>query len=218
MNVLPVGRTAERTLARAVLNAPVFDAKALLAEYTGEGIQGARAGLTDALTSLKAVEPQLDGQLSHAVLTGLRLIGAKVRPDFSKAQADAWLNAVLTGLSDLPAKCLNTAILDAVHVPFQFPNEVEAKVRDLAQLEKQRIELAVRRLDAMQAEILRQRDCSKRITDGRTEPLTDAEVHRLQRSHTGKDVVRMGLALGYIRAEQLLPPDELTDTPKEDGL
>lgn len=216
MTNLPVGATPDRALAKHVLGTPVFDVNDALSQFGGEQLQSTRMALFERLTPLKQVEPKLDGSLAGQVRDYLKVIGGKVRPEFSTDQCMVWLNAVLMALSDLPAFCLRAAALDAIHVPFTFPNEVEAKVRQLAEAERERYQRAMRRIDAMQREIQRAATMDTLQIEADPAPLSDDEIHKLQRSgEMGKSLLRVGLAKGFILPEQLLPPDDPT-LPQEE--
>lgn len=62
----------------------------------------------------------------------LRKLAAKIAPSMSVEQADAWCEAVVEALSDLPAMVALTAAKRAIHVPMTFLNEVEGIVRGIA--------------------------------------------------------------------------------------
>lgn len=209
-----VGLKAERALARYCMTEPEWDSNAAIAQHGGERIGAVHQRLHESLVSLKLLEPTLDGEKSKEVRDSLKVLGAKVRPDMSSEQTTAWLNSVLIALSDMPARALQSAALDVIHVPFQYLNEVEAKMRDFAGREVTKIRIGIRRLEMMQETLIRQRSGEKRITDERSEPLSDAEVHNLQRSRLGRDLIRLGIAAGFIKPEQLKPAEEVM---KEDG-
>jgi hypothetical protein len=208
MNDLVAGGSGpSRELAKYALNEPQWESAQAIAKFGGEQLQATRAALNDQLVPLAKAEPGLNGPEAESIRKHLRLIGCKVRPDFSADQAEAWLGSVLVALSNLPTKCLFRASYDALHIPFQFPNEAEAKIRELAEAERERQQRAIRRLDAMQRELQGMR--SPALPNGTREPLSTAEVHELQRSPMGKELVRLGLAMGEIQPEQLLTPDQL---------
>ena len=207
MNVPAVGATPSRELAAHVLYGFPFAADDALAKFDSRDIQPTRQLVCERLVPLKHLEPKLDGTNAKVVRDGLRACGVKVRPDFSESQAAPWLNATLRALSDLPVGCLKVAVIDAIHTPFAFPNEVEAKVRELAEKERKHHQQALYRLDAMQAQLHRAANPQPQLVDDTPRPITDSEVHEWQRKGL-TSVIRLGLANGHIKPHQLLPPDD----------
>lgn len=62
----------------------------------------------------------------------LRRLAAKIAPGMAPAQGDEWRSAMAEALSDLPAMVALTACKRAMHRPFQFLNQVEQAVREIA--------------------------------------------------------------------------------------
>lgn len=206
MTNLPAGASPSRELAKALMHASPgqFEADRALSQFGAQRIAETEASLKSALVPLRHHEPKLDGSESKRLVNHLRVIGMKVRPEMSEAQAGDWCRALLTAFSDLPSNVAAKAAADAIHTPFRFPNEVEARIRELADERLERIRLALRRLEAMQAIVTRATNNQPRLAPPPDVPLTDAEVHAMQRGPLGGVLIRMGLAAGHIRQDQLL--------------
>jgi hypothetical protein len=205
----PVAGAPDRALATYALTQPEWDTDTALAQHGGVNLQATREALNAQLAPLKTTEPKLDGEDSNAIRTYLRAIGVKIRPDFSPDQVTAWLDAMVLTFSNLPARCTIRALLDAVHMTFKFPSDAEEKIRALAEANAAKQRLAIHRLDLMQAELHRRRNPQPAISDDTGRPISDEEVHRWQRNGMST-LIRLGLASGNIRPEQLLPPDDPT--------
>jgi hypothetical protein len=168
---------------------------------------------------LNAAEPTLNGSLTAKVKAHLHTIGAAVRPDFTSDQATAWVDALTIKLSDLPASVATKATGRALHIAFEFPSEVEAKVRELATEHLERLARAaadLERIERMIAEASNPHRLPPRppIPEGE-KVVPDELVHKLQRGNPdspndglGQMVVRLGLTLGHITPDQLLKEDE----------
>lgn len=210
MNGLAVG-ASDRELAKHLLETPQgrWHIDDTIKRYGGASVQATREALANTLLPLAKQEPKLDGSETRMIVDRLKLIGAKMRPDWSEDVAKVWIMALIAALSDLPAHILLRTSQDAVHIPFRYPTDVEAKLREIGseKLEAQR--RAIRRLDAMQEELIRART-QVQIEDEQQrhrEPISDEEVHKLQEGPIGRELVRMGLAAGYIKPEQLKQPE-----------
>jgi hypothetical protein len=218
VNALAAGGS-NRELAKHLLDVPqgTWRIADTLKQFGGQDVQATREALANALVPLATQEPKLDGPETRLIVDRLKMIGAKMRPDWPADIARTWCMALLAALSDLPSHILTKAAQEALHVPFKFPTDVEEKVREIgnAKLEAQR--RAIRRLDAMQAELIRART-QLQIEDKdrrHVEPITTTEVHALARSPVGKELIRMGLAAGFITSDQLPNPED-PDTLKEE--
>ncbi len=203
---------ADRSLARDALSQLEWDSVQRAKDHKSATLRDTRTELERGLaTPLKQFEPKLDGMLSAKVKGPLSTIGSKIRPDLSAPQATAWIDAMVIALSDLPPNVAAKAAERALHVAFQFPSEVEGKLREFANEHLQRIENAIARLKASEAASWRSLHPQPLIADrfAKSEPMTDDEVHELQRGGPiSKQLLRMGLKAGYIDNEQLLPLDE----------
>jgi hypothetical protein len=215
-----VGRQpeADRELARALLTATgdALDYAYLARQHDSGTVHATKSELERSRTPLAQMEPKLDGSLSRTLRDCLCTIGAKIRPDLSADQANQWVGALLVALSDLPHHVAAKAAQRALHVPFQFPSEVEAKVRDLAQEHLDRIEAAIRRCDAVTAAIHEALHPKHKALPEPPPPpgertISDELVHSLQSHAMGREVVRMGLAKGYVLPEQLTHTNDMED-------
>lgn len=106
-------------------------------------------------SSLRTEEPRLDGPLSKQVESNLRPLGAKISAGISDAAARDWRNAMLLALSDLPGRVAAYATGKAIHRPFNFLNEVETAVREIAAESLERQRTAAWRLKLWREEIAR---------------------------------------------------------------
>jgi hypothetical protein len=172
---------------------------------------------------LSQMEPKLDGSLTAIVKSHLSTIGCAVRPDFTPQQATDWINALTIKLADLPPSVAAKATGRALHIPFQFPSDVEAKVRELADEHMDRLATAIARLKAVEKAITdainpdRPKQIESPVKPGE-KVLSDREVHELQRGgDMTKMVLRLGMTLGYITPDQLLPLNG-GDTQKEEPI
>lgn len=208
MNDLPDGTSNARQLARLALSSVEFNPAKQCQSYDEETVTTARDQLAQSMKPLKQVEPKFDGTESERIIDSLRMLGMKVRPEMSSDQARSWCLALIAALSDLPSDLVRKAAAQAIHVVFAFPNEVEAKVREIAEgLVKDRM-IAIRRLDLMMAEFARaMAPQTNLIADHRADPLTQDELASLQQSAIGADIIRLGLKLGHIHPSDLPDPD-----------
>jgi hypothetical protein len=131
------------------------------------------------------------------------------------------VDAVLIKLADLPPNVSAKATERALHIAFEYPSQVEVRIRELAQEHLDRIDIAIRRMEAVMAAIHQALNPKPRLRDDYTRhegeaALPDHEVHELQR--TGglcQAVLRLGLSRGFIKPDQMLDPDDPT-LPKEE--
>lgn len=147
----------------------------------------------------------MDGSETRQVLDAFKPIGAKMRPDMSVDQGAHWATAIVLALSDLPAWIAVQALREAVHIPFDFPTEMETQVREIANRIHDKHLRALRRLRSLQDAILRATNAQPLIEDAikPEEPMTLEEVRKMYRGALGKELVRMGLTAGAIREEDL---------------
>lgn len=156
------------------------------------------------LAPLKAAEPKFDGPLAKKVADAFAPIGAKMRPDMSPEQASFWASSIVLALSDLPAWIAVAALDEAVHTPWQFPTDMEAGVRDIANGKLEEHRAAIARLEALRAEIERAANppTPQLEAPDDSEPMTRKEIAHLLRSPVAsEELFRMGLRLGSIRQE-----------------
>lgn len=209
MNGLAAG-ASDRALAKHLLEVPQggWHIDETLKSYGGENVQATREALANSLVPLMKSEPKLNGQDTGLIVERLKMIGAKIRPDWSADVAKVWIMALITALSDLPGHILVRTAQEAIHSTFDFPTDVEKKLREIGNSKLEAQQRAIRRLDAMQAELIRART-QLQIEDKdrrHVEPISTSEVHALARSPVGKELIRMGLAAGFITPDQLPDP------------
>lgn len=136
--------------------------------------------------------------MAKAVADAFAPIGAKMRPDMGIEQAGFWTAALVKAFSDLPAFIVREALGEAIHVPFQFPTEMEKGVRDLAERKLEDHRRAVRRLQMMRDELQRALAPDPALAPPSDEPLGLDDVRA-----TPKWLRSLGRTSGAIRAEDL---------------
>lgn len=125
-----------RELARTALQ-PSWSLRDCMAEAEAADVAEAIAGYEASLEPLNAADPFLADPkkrsvAARAVCTALRPTGAKLAPHLSSAQAEAWIDAVLLSLSKWPPRVAAGAARAAVHEPFRFIGDVDARLHELA--------------------------------------------------------------------------------------
>ena len=179
-----------RELMRRALNSPALAPDGLDPLEITATIEAARNAL---LPSSSLPKAELEAALD-ATIDALRPLGAKVMPLASEEQGRAWIVAVATALSDLPARYVVQAARSALHVVFKFPNEVEASVRTMAEALVENHERAIRRMEAMCAEIERaRRPKQPQLPTPEPKPWTVERVRK-----TPRYLVNAGIAGGFI--------------------
>uniref|UniRef100_UPI0035CB7A36 hypothetical protein n=1 Tax=uncultured Sphingomonas sp. TaxID=158754 RepID=UPI0035CB7A36 len=73
-------------------------------------------------------------QWAAAMASRLDPLAAKIAPTMSVQQGQAWRNAMIDALSNLPGMVSITAAKRALHQPMQFISEVEGAIRAAAEL------------------------------------------------------------------------------------
>jgi len=125
-----------RSLARTALE-PSWSLRDCMAEAVAADVAEAIAGYEAGLEPLSAADPFLADPkkrsiAARAVCTALRPTGAKLAPHLSAAQAEAWIDGVLLSLSKWPPRVAAAAARAAVHEPFRFIGDVDARLHELA--------------------------------------------------------------------------------------
>lgn len=209
MNELQVGGSPNRDLARLAMS-PAWDRDKAISEFGALDVAATTQEIERSLTPLKSIEPGCVGEMSTKINQSLAMIGMKVRPEMPADQCRGWVNAVMVALSDLPPAILVRSAADAMHTCFEFLTNVEAKVREIAEARVETNRHALRRLHAMRAEIDRAMSAQPRLEDANEGALSTAEVHEMQRKGL-KEVIRIGLEIGSITEDQLMPPEEMDE-------
>ncbi len=132
-----------------------------------------------------------DHEQSRQMLECVKMIGRKVRPDFSTDQAMQWSGALVASLTDLPAPVGVAACLDARHMPFRFPADVEIGIRECAVAAASRHDLAMSRLRALKRDIMAAG--RKSLPPPKVDPLTQDEVDAMS-----PELQRIGIDNGYL--------------------
>lgn len=148
-------------------------AMALAAEEPAATTLAARRRIEDQLAPPPAQGPQRK-EWEAALDERLRRLAVKIAPGMSVAQGSEWRTVMVEALSDLPAMVSLTAAKRAIHRPMQFLNEIEGVVRGIAADMIERRSLALKRLDALRAEIERAREPA--LPPPVQEPWTEARI------------------------------------------
>jgi hypothetical protein len=125
-----------RELAR-IAQQPSWSLRDCLGQAAAADVAEAIAGYEASLEPLGAADPHLADPrkrsvAARAVCTALAPTGAKLAPHLSPAQAEAWIDGVLLSLSKWPPRVAATAARAAVHEPFRFIGDVDARLHELA--------------------------------------------------------------------------------------
>jgi len=114
--------------------------------------------------------PERD-QWRAALMERLNPIAAKIAPGMSVAQGEAWRDAMVSALSNLPAMIALTAAKRAIHRPMSFISEPEAVIREIAvEVENERKD-AIRRLEWLMRDLeLSRRPVLANPDDGEVSP------------------------------------------------
>jgi hypothetical protein len=209
---LPAG--VDRTLAAEAARYPFNPLEvAQRPGLTANGVEAVINAYRDGLQPLNMRYPALrhhGGSMAEALAStecqelaeALKMIGRKVRPDFSPDQAMNWVGALVLALSDLAASTAIKATREALHEPVEFLASVEQIIRKKADVITERHRRALRNLRELQDAIERGlKPPVPQIDDKRGEPMTQADVDRLAAAPADSlnaTIFRMGLGCGAI--------------------
>ncbi len=153
-------------------------------------------------------------QWKAAIDERLRRLAVKVLPTAKPGDTQAWRDAMVDALSDLPAMISLTAAKRAIHRPYRFIGEIEVAVREIAaELIAERDE----RLSAMR----RHRDEIEKALNppvlALAEPdfaavITDQQIRAMK-----PEFRRMGLKAGFITQEQVDAALAYDDEPQAEA-
>lgn len=173
------------------------------AKPMADQIEDTRSRLEAAAVPLSEVEPggvvrqgdrfRFEGKRTRIIADGLKPLGIKVQGRMSADEANVWIGAMVLALSDLPFAFLKRGIMDALHVPFRFLNEIEGVIRERAALAEGRHRHAMRRLREFERSL---RPVEKALPSPERD-LTQDEINALDRTF-----LNMGLKAGFITKEQ----------------
>lgn len=121
----------------------------------------------------------------------LKMIGRKIRPDFSASQAQHWAGAVIAGLSDFPGPVIAAACRAARHHAFEFPGQVDGAIRKAADDIMRRHNVAKMRLESLRRQIMR--SAQPRLPAPPPRPLTQQEVDEMP-----AEMRALGLKIGAL--------------------
>ena len=128
-------------------------------------------------------------------------LGAKMRPDMTEHQVDFWGSAIVLALSDLPSFVVISAMAEAMHTAWQFPTEMEAGVRRIAERKVEEHRTAIKRLHAMLKAI---HDAGNPPQALLTDELNNGDPMSLEEIRkTPKHLRSLGVSCGAIRVEDL---------------
>lgn len=157
----------------------------------------------ETLRPLKAVEPKLDGMESGKVRRAFLPLGAKLQPGMDEGKAQVWTNAMVASLSNLPSRCIVTAMQDALHKTFRFPTDLEDYVRVRAEQNLDFEVLCVGRLRRFMESLTGTQQPLQ--LEQRNDPMTKDEIRELvtQPHAFTATLIRLGLGNGSIDATLL---------------
>ena len=139
-------------------------------------------------------------QWSDALDERLRRLAVKVLPTAKPADTQAWREALVDALADLPAMIAMTAAKRAIHRPFRFIGEIEAAVREIA------AELIAEREDRLAA-FRRHREAIDRALNPPqpllAAPEPDVDLSPEQIRALSPPFRSLGLKAGFITQEQV---------------
>ncbi len=121
-----------REIARAI-TAWNADLGQLARSTTPQAIDEAIASYEQALIPMQSrtAAERLPDQQQLAKFIGS--IGARIRPDFSEAQAQLWIQGMVDALDHLPARIALQSAREARHIPIEFPGQVLGKILEIAE-------------------------------------------------------------------------------------
>lgn len=200
-----------RDLARDALRIPASEwsvAKQLARLPAGKApaLRSCIEAYQDRMVSLKHREPSLGGALAKSVADAFAPLGAKMRPDMSEEQAGFWASSIVMAFSDLPPFIVQSAMAEAMHVPWKFPTDMEAGVRTIALRKLEEHKTAILRLHAMLDEIHRAASPAQPQLEAPAEDVewSDEELHRLTPA-----LRKMGISAGWLTQEMLDKADAI---------
>lgn len=168
-----------------------------------------RFDLIDPAAIAKAIS---ENDETRQMVEAVKMIGRKIRPDFSKEQATHWVAAVVASLTDLPPFVAVQACKAALHIPFEFPGQVEKGIRDEAVKVEARYRLARLRLQNLMREI---REAARpKLPPAEVKPMDDDDWRKLGRSSIGRSLLGIGLKNGFI--DQALHDEIINESPSEE--
>lgn len=190
-----------RELARTALQ-PSWSLRDCMAGAAAADVAEAIAGCEAGLEPLSAADPCLADPrkrsvAARAVCTALRPIGAKLAPHLSSAQAEAWIDGVLLSLSKWPPRVAAAAARAAVHEPFRFIGDVDARLHELAAGIDRRHRNALHRLRRLAEEMERAANPPPSLAP--PEPILPWPIEEARRLNPS--LLAIGLRQGFIERQ-----------------
>lgn len=143
-------------------------------------------------------DPEERHDWNSAIGERLNELAAKISPTMPADQGKVWRDAMTKALSDLPAFVALTAAQRAIHRPMKFMNEVEAVIREIAELITAERREAIWRLKSWLAEIERASAPVLPAPPPMPPELTAEEIRRMS-----TPLLRMGMTGGWLSAAQI---------------
>jgi hypothetical protein len=205
------GRAGARSRIVSLARGPEWDPDRFPRDLVRD-IPDALRAWKDQLIALKVAEPKLDGSESRKAKMAFLPLGAKLQPGMADDKAEVWTKAMVASLSNLPVRCILTAMRDALHKTFRFPTDLEEYLRSRAEAN----------LEFEVACITRLRRFYEHLTgvqqplqlEQRNDPMTREEIRQLVTTPTpfSKTLLRLGLA------SKAINPILLAEVRAEEGL
>lgn len=154
---------------------------------------------------------------ANQMVEAVKMIGRKVRPDFSAEQSKHWVMSIVAALSDLPPHVAMEACKAALHRPFEFPGQVEKGIRDEAVRVQDRYNVARMRLQQLRRAIL-SADQPALPSKPPAPHMTQDDVDRLAAAERGtlqRNLLNLAVSNGFVEQQGnryvLLPRREDSD-------
>lgn len=188
-----------------------IDTRALSRIVLAEGWAVKLAGETDETALRRAIEelsnpvsladedPRLVGEAAKRIDQHLRPIGGKVAPEIGAEAAKVWRASIVLALSDLPSRVAVHATAKAIHRPYNFLNQVEFAIREIADEAMGKQKQALHRLKRWLAEIERARIPQPQLEA----PADDAPMPVEEIRALTPDLRRMAIGKGWLTQEQI---------------
>lgn len=184
--------TKAREIAQLATRFP-FDAKAIAEQVTRDEVELAIEQCRHAITPAKSLPAQEREAGQVELAKAIRSIGLRVRPDFSKDQAQMWMTAIVEALSNKPLRVSIKAARDAIHIPIEFPGQVHKIILQCCEEHEAKLAIAKRNLDRLLWEI---DNPQPKIEAKPFEPMTHEELQDMP-----DHLRQLGIAGGWLIEE-----------------
>jgi hypothetical protein len=163
-----------------------------------------------ALRPLHQVEPRLDGSEARKVKKAFLPNAAKMRPDMDAAKAEVWCGSICAAVSDFPVSVLAKAMNDAIHKVFEFPTQLEAFIRERAQLYLERDFASIQLLERLHANLYGSQETLR--LEAKAPPLDREEIRAMLKGPLSRSLIGIGVSVGSI------DPELLAQVKAEEGM